>query len=436
MKADQMLMLMQYAEAKGIDKDLFKKIVSLYESGKITYPLLARFLDDGRKYTEAENELRMDILVRFKKVLNYNFSVAKLSGATKKALKDPKNEEALGMIFKITDESHFLLAVDDDTLNSFLQKCFSFNNAKKLSIYLQAVSKICENHTLDYVFDRINEISDLPVSYKERQALFTLFADVMDLKEGETIIEIAKQYGSSYAHMIKELYIKTGIILNPSINSRDDYKFYLKLFKNLLKLNDNYITAFFNNYSYSRFVLFNEKIDLLVRSDYVDIIVNPIIFKESIVKLLIEAYHKYGKDCALVLSYLFRNNGVRTNILCASFIKKVRDVDVLKLAKQAFATNSLRRNLEGLCLLNDAGTKEEQIEVLNYLMQSTPFKEDDVVEEAMPVVEEPSQNLEDINRFYEMYLSGELSFKEFLKILRERTEDDLSLELVPKNIKK
>lgn len=430
MKTNQMLMLMQCAEAKGIDKILFKRLVSLYESGEITYSLLVDFLGDGRNYTDEENDLRIDILVRFQKVLNYNFSVAKLSDETKNALKNPKNQEALKMILEITNESPFL--VSDGTLNAFLQKCFSFNNVKNLSIYLQAVSKICENHSLDYVFDRINEIIDLSVSYKEKKALFELFNYVIDLKDGETIMNIAKKYGVCFAHLIKELYIYTEIILNPTINNKEDYIFYLKLYKELLKLDISYMVAFLKDYSYAKFVLFNEKTDLATRTDYIDIIVNSLIFKESIVKLLIEAYHKYGKECALLLSYLFRNNGVRTNILCASFISKVRDVEVLRLAKQAFATNSLRRNLEGLNLLNDAETKQEQMEILNYLIESNPFIENDVVEESMPVVEEPSQDSEDINRFYQMYLSGELSFKEFRKILTERKENNLNLELVPK----
>jgi len=439
MQAQQLLKLMGLYEKnkKYFSKNDFKKLIRGFEEKEISYTSIKELFEEAANLSKEDNKFRCYILCQY----HWSFSIVNIGNINennKRLLKDIANKEKLEILFK-SNYSFFykLLNGNNKFVNYFFSKFFSTKTLEAADGYLSILEvfqkKMIPNmNTIDIAY-AINDIeTETEVYISDKIFVCKLFLNSHlwydRLVAEQWFLSMLTNYGYEYTKVILRIENEIGMVFYEGFLQPQEVKIRTEIYKKLLDF-DNLLFEFVNAYNLAKQVLFDESLPVEVRYDYIELFANSLVMKDKSVAKLIETYNKYGKRHALLLSYILRNNGVRTNILCASFLDKITDEVVLDMARIAFRENNIRKNAEGLCLLNDAKTVEEQKAILNYLIDENKRK----MKLGNQLEVSLDEKVDELGFMYQEYLEGKLSFG----ALKEKLEQvqDLNLKLVPKKRK-
>lgn len=213
----------------------------------------------------------------------------------------------------------------------------------------------------------------------------------------------------------------------PQVITKEEYDIYINLYKILcyVCLKDNVEHNFINSFYYR--TLTDSTIDAGKRLEFAENFrVSELILKNDIVRLLWNTYLEEGVVAMNVLKYAFLNNGIRTNILCKTFLEQEKDIEVMSLAREVFRVNRVRKDTESLCLLNDLQTKEEKIAFLQFLKNK--YRDQD--EEKLKREEQERR----IQESYNAFLNNKLGLSKLEEALQE--SEGITVKLVREKRKK
>lgn len=153
----------------------------------------------------------------------------------------------------------------------------------------------------------------------------------------------------------------------PIIENNIEVDLYKILYQTMCYTCENNMGSnFINSFYYKQ--LTDKKIDATKRLEFITIINSKeLILKDELIKELLKVYEEKGKEFLKELKYAFLNKGIRTDILCKSFLVMETDLQVLKLAREVFRNNRVRKDKENLCVLCNLKTSAEKIEFLTFL---------------------------------------------------------------------
>ncbi len=190
----------------------------------------------------------------------------------------------------------------------------------------------------------------------------------LDLDELEALarkaIKCYELYGRDLAFSYVEFAWMDPSLPVPHIEDEREKEIYEKLY--LFDINKHNAKNFHHSFYYS--IVTAGNIDVEKRLEFLTNLEEMnLIFKDSIVEKLWNIYLKLGIEGMLILKFAFLNNGIRNNVLCREFLGQADSLEVLKLAREVFFINLVRKDKESLSKLAGIQSEIEKEAYLQHL---------------------------------------------------------------------
>ncbi len=248
-------------------------------------------------------------------------------------------------------------------------------------------------------------------------------------KKARKIIKCFELYGYIIANFYATIITCITDLEVPLIESDNEVEVYKALYPIMCHvcMDDNLGKNFQNSYYYK--LAINKAINPEKRLDFITIICSRnLVLKDDLVKILWNVYEEKGSDFLIELKFAFLNQGIRTNILCKIFLINEPDLQVLKLARQVFKNNRVRKDTENLCILCDLKRSEEKLEFLSFLKN----KYQDDTERKKKEEQEKEEKMQDLLKVYQCFLNKKIGLEKLEENLKNTQELDIDIVRVRK----
>lgn len=439
MNTYEFLNIMKTVEENDIDKKLFKRLIKLMESKSQIFRIF-NFIRCNEFLTKRELfKLFLDLyekdIIDLSEDYYFNQFIDEIPYLPKTMEYIKSNDcnikKALEIILNIPD----LKLKNEDLYHLYENKALDFKTLEELEFYNEILTNVNFQAKADILNAEFNIdlLLDTTITICERRNLFELvvdyFNDLVDCYDAYKINYVFTSYrlfGYDYASTLKEILDKT-FFFAAKPKSREEADSQVEVYKFLLDLDIEPLINFFKNGFYSKEILFDESIPIFKRQCYFTLInSSEIIFKDELVKYLINLFETKGYDFAMFVSYMLRNNGIRTNPLCKNFILQEEDINVLKTAYGAFKINRVRKDKELLTALNSETNRDKKMAILDSLIDKYPRNSKS---EADFQIELERKLEKEILSSYKLYMKNKLSFDKLKAELENIDDKGLALEL-------
>lgn len=298
--------------------------------------------------------------------------------------------------------------------------------------HIMSYSLIFKDWIWEYFFDKQKSLN-------ERKEIFYIILRLNNEmkpeeanKKAKKIIKCYELYGeklaTSYARALNKLDLEV-----PTIIVEEERSIFINLYDFLFfKCRENTAINYLNSSYYK--ILTDKTIIAKKRLEFArNLDEGELVLKNNIVNLLWHTYLEQGLDAMNILKYSFLNNGIRTNILCKTFLEQETNIEVLKLARKVFRNNRIRKDTENLCILNDLQTSEEKINFLNYLESKYPDISEETKQQLEKEAEERQVQENEVQKSYNAFLSNKIGLRELEKTLEESKNIRVILTRTRKN---
>lgn len=253
---------------------------------------------------------------------------------------------------------------------------------------------------------------------------FGLTIDEQEIK-AKKIIHCFDLYGEEFASVYGSAIKVVDNLEIPRVTSEEEIDIYIELFtliSYVYMVKETAVKNFLTSFYYS--LATNNEIDTQQRLEFVRNLSDiNLILKDSLVKQLWNTYLDKGIEGMKVLKYAFLNKGIKTNLLCKNFLEQETSVEVLKLAREVFRKNCVRKDEEALCILNDLKTPAEKIEFLHFLDNKYP--DINPKEEENRAIKE-----QELLNAYQAFLNNQIGLAKLEESLY--SSEDLTINLIRK----
>ncbi len=307
-------------------------------------------------------------------------------------------------------------------------------NSKEELDFFGAFFDIIKNYSFalnswiwEYFFDKqksLNERNKILYIIKSLNQKFSFLEISSKIKN---VIKCYELYGeklaASYARALNKLDLEI-----PTITSEEEKRIFIILYDFLFfSCRENTAVNYLNSIYYQ--ILTNNKIEVEKRLEFAENLIEyQLVLKDSIVISLWHTYLEQGFDAMITLKHAYLNNGIRTNILCKTFLMQETKPEVLELARQVFRNNRVRKDTENLSILNDLQTSDEKIEFLHFLASKYP----DISEEQKQQLEEEAKDKEVREKIaqdsYNDFLNNKIGLAKLTESLNDA--ENISFDLI------
>lgn len=420
--------LITIAQEKGINENLFRKIILMYEHKIFTYKQIKKILNEIANKEDLNNYLKICAHIRkYIYVNNYLHSLESINDNLKNKIKEHP------CVIEILDLNVLLHqhAISNETI---IYKLLEKTNVEEIRFIINAIKEWLadaifnknKNLSLDKILDFV---MDSQMSIQERKDVLNLctmcsqegfhrdsldFSNIVSLND---LRFLYKKYCQIASYIVRLFLV---LQLNLKIDFQKSETEMLQLVRAMHKLHDygcsdTVLTDFWYGTCYAKEVLTQNNVE----EEYFSILSHSeFIFSDKITKRLVELIRNGKQDAASALNIAFRNNGIKHNPVCRAFLLKQTDEEVILEASRAFKINRIRKDLSALEKLNTLTTNKEKISYCKNLMVHYGCL---IIEDLLTAEEN------ELYHDYDSYLSGRISLEKFSSQLEKVKNTNIEL---------
>ena len=443
----ELLEIIKIAKENSINVDTIKRVFTLMEQdGEISYKKVNQIKELFQEKGINDDELLVILENAYQKKINehtilaLNRHVLIKHALSKMNLNKKEWKLILDFVYLLPSD----IVVDSIYVKWLRYICDQkYFNLDELNLYHQifkeSINTPCIYYNLHfkYLLDGSKPLNNRENILKLlKQNIMNMLKENVEIKEIEMKIKKITKCYELYGYKLTGKYatIITCIfdIDIPLITNDLEMQVYNNLYTSLCYVctGDNLGHNFINSYYYK--LATNKEIAPEKRLEFTSIMLysKNLILKDEWVYNLWKIYEEKDQAFLKELKYAFSNKGIRTNILCKSFLLNEPDLTVIKLARRTFRNNRVRKDNENLCILNDLKGKDEKLEFLQFLEEK--YQDDLEVKRKEKLSRQAKE--EALLRAYKDFLNKKIGLTKLEESLKD--SEDLEISIVRTRVNK